>query len=92
MDTALPQKSPFILDRNLANANCPENRVCTSCDIVVLDPKLKCSNKTKCNVTVLPSHHRDTVAIFHARHYVGLFFFHLDAIIQFCSIIIQMAV
>ena len=36
MDTALPQKFPFILDRNLANANCTENRVCTSCDIVVL--------------------------------------------------------
>ena len=35
MDTALPQKFPFILDRNLAKANCTENRVCTSCDIVV---------------------------------------------------------
>ena len=32
--TALPQKFPFILDRNLAN--CTGNRVCTSCDIVVL--------------------------------------------------------
>ena len=30
MDTALPQKFPFILDRNLAKANC------TSCDTVVL--------------------------------------------------------
>ena len=37
MDTALPQKLPFILDRNLAKANCTENQVCTSCDIVVLD-------------------------------------------------------
>ena len=37
MDTALPQKFPFILDRNLAKANCTENHVCTSCDIVVLD-------------------------------------------------------
>ena len=37
MDTALPQKFPFILDRNLAKANCRGNRVCTSCDIVVLD-------------------------------------------------------
>ena len=37
MDTALPQKFPFILDRNLAKANCTGNRVCTSCDIVVLD-------------------------------------------------------
>ena len=36
MDTALPQKFPFILDRNLVKANCTENRVCTSCDIVVL--------------------------------------------------------
>ena len=36
MDTALPQKFPFILYRKLANANCTGNRVCTSCDIVVL--------------------------------------------------------
>ena len=36
MDTALPQKFPFILDKNLAKANCTENHVCTSCDIVVL--------------------------------------------------------
>ena len=36
MDTALPQKFPFILDRNLAKANCTGNQVCTSCDIVVL--------------------------------------------------------
>ena len=36
MDTALPQKFPFILDRNLAKANCTENRVCSSCDTVVL--------------------------------------------------------
>ena len=41
MDTALPQKIPFILDRNLAKANCTGNRVCTSCDIVVLDCVLK---------------------------------------------------
>ena len=34
MDTALPQKFPYILDRNLAKANCTENRVCTSCDTV----------------------------------------------------------
>ena len=26
----------FILDRNLAKANCTENHVCTSCDKVVL--------------------------------------------------------
>ena len=37
MDTAFPQKIPLILDRNLANANCTEDRVCTSCDKVVLD-------------------------------------------------------
>ena len=36
MDTALPQKFPFILDRNLAKANCTGNRFCTSCDTVVL--------------------------------------------------------
>ena len=36
MDTALPQKFPFILDWNLAKANYTENRVCTSCDTVVL--------------------------------------------------------
>ena len=41
MDTALPQKFPFILDRNLANANCTGNRVCTFCDTVVL-----CTGKT----------------------------------------------
>ena len=34
MDTALTHKFPFILDRNLAKANCTGNRVCTSCDIV----------------------------------------------------------
>ena len=45
MDTALPQKFPFILDRNLAKANCTENRVRTSCDIVVLeDNTFLCSN------------------------------------------------
>ena len=36
MDAALPHKFLFILDRNLAKANCTENYVCTSCDIVVL--------------------------------------------------------
>ena len=41
MDTALPQKFPFILDRNLAKANCTEDRVCTSCDTVVLGLGLK---------------------------------------------------
>ena len=45
MDTALPQKFPFILDRNLAKANCTGNRVCTSCDTVVLDSKNKSLNR-----------------------------------------------
>ena len=36
MDTALPQKFPFILDSNLEKANCTGNHVCTSCDTVVL--------------------------------------------------------
>ena len=35
MDTALSQKFPFILDRNLAKAKCTGNKVCSSCDIVV---------------------------------------------------------
>ena len=37
MDTVLTQKFPLILDRNLAKANCTEDRVCTSCDKVVLE-------------------------------------------------------
>ena len=45
MDTALPQKFPFILDRNLAKANCIGNMVCTSCDTVVLALKTKVSAK-----------------------------------------------
>ena len=44
MDTALPQKFPFILDRNLAKANCTENRVCMSCDTVVLVHSLSPNN------------------------------------------------
>ena len=36
MDSELPQKFPFILDRNLAKADCTEDRVCTSFDKVVL--------------------------------------------------------
>ena len=41
MNTALSQKFPFILDRNLAKANCTGNRECTSCDTVVLVQTLK---------------------------------------------------
>ena len=36
METALAQKFSFILDSNLAKADCTENHVCTSCDRVVL--------------------------------------------------------
>ena len=46
MDTALPQKFPFILvilDMNLAKANCTENRVCMSDDAVVLGFCIKIS-------------------------------------------------
>ena len=48
MDTANPQKFPFILDRNLAKANCTEGRVCTSCDKVVLDRYQFSDGNTKC--------------------------------------------
>ena len=41
MDTALPQKFTFILDKNLAKANYTGNHVCTSCDKVVLGYFLK---------------------------------------------------
>ena len=34
MDMVLPQKFLFILDTNLAKANCTENLVSTSCDTV----------------------------------------------------------
>ena len=47
MDTALPQIFPFILDRNLAKANCTRNRVCTSCDTVVLGLGLPNSQSIK---------------------------------------------
>ena len=42
MDTAFPQKIPFILDSNLAKANCTEDRVCTSYDKVVLSLYIIC--------------------------------------------------
>ena len=50
MDTALPQKFPVILDRNLAKANCTEDRVCTSCDIVVLGFSINHSKYSKCRI------------------------------------------
>ena len=40
MDTAITHKFPFILDRNLAKANCTGNHVCTSCDTVVLGTRV----------------------------------------------------
>ena len=46
MDTALPQKFPFIQDWNLAKANCTENQVCTSSDTVFLvDSLFRAANK-----------------------------------------------
>ena len=45
MDTAHPQKFPFILDRNLAKANCTGNHVCTSCDKVVLGSNINVSSE-----------------------------------------------
>ena len=58
MDTALPKKFPFILDRNLAKANCTENQICTSCDIVVLASNKSCSfhwlAKKKVDMLCLP--------------------------------------
>ena len=49
MDTALLRFFPFILDRNLAKANCTGNHVCSSCDKVVLGVSIKllfkCRNK-----------------------------------------------
>ena len=49
MDTALAQKFPFILDRNLAKANCTENHVCTSCDRVVLGVSKFAMAKIECS-------------------------------------------
>ena len=57
MDTALPQKFPFILDRNLAWPNCTENRVCTSCDTVVLDQQQKKKRLFKKNGEILIKFH-----------------------------------
>ena len=54
MDTALPQKFPFVLDRNLAKANFTENQVCTSCDSVVLGSLINLV--VPCKKLVPPSH------------------------------------
>ena len=66
MDTALSQKYPFILDRNLAKANCTENRVCTSCDIVFI--RLTSFQLKKCQqvdlIKLWPVSARDRETIF----------------------------
>ena len=43
-DTGTVFNFSFILDRNLAKANCTENHVCTSCDTVVLGSLIKFSS------------------------------------------------
>ena len=53
MDTALPQKCPFILDRNLAKANYTKNHVCKSCDKVVLGNDKKYMQSTHIQSTVI---------------------------------------
>ena len=56
MDKVLTQKFPFILDRNLAKANCTENQVCTSCDTVVLDILLfRCCHKNTLIIKMIVS-------------------------------------
>ena len=56
MDTTLPQKFSFILDRNFEKAKCTEIRVCTSCDKVVLGANLIPSVDTSYSIAtfVLP--------------------------------------
>ena len=55
MDTALPQKFSFILDRNLAKANYSGNLVCTSCDIVVLGFTLYSRQLGRTKIIPIPS-------------------------------------
>ena len=57
MDTALPQKFPFILDKNLAKANCTENRVCTSCDTVLLAPTIQLDKITSYEYNIFLTHY-----------------------------------
>ena len=58
MDTALSQLFPFILDRNLAKANCSRNRVCTSCDTSSPCLELISDYSTKTNnLLIKPSHY-----------------------------------
>ena len=65
MDTELPQKFPFILDRNLAKANCTENRVFTPCDIVVLGNVLIISLPSGFNLAddEVPSDYKDIIPL-----------------------------
>ena len=44
MDAALFKKVPFILDRNLAKANCIENHFCISCDASTIHREKKLSH------------------------------------------------
>ena len=63
MDTALPQKISFILDRNLAKANCTENHVCTSCDKVVLGSYLNNQRGARMDVKQLIFFHEMEVSM-----------------------------
>ena len=69
MDTALPQKFPFILDRNLAKANCTGNRVYTSCDTVFLISGYTPMNKDyeKYLIQVIKCYNCSTTAIMYLK-------------------------
>ena len=54
-DTGTVLKIPFILDRNLAKANCTEDRVCMSCNKVVLGVT-QTEKKNRRILDVLQSH------------------------------------
>ena len=62
---------PFILDRNLAKANCTGNRVCTSCDTVVLANNIHISKKVGkvyFDGVVVRGRHYPVLVELHARH------------------------
>ena len=65
MDTALPQKFPFILDRNLPKANCTGNRVCTLCDTVVIDMYISSLNLRRHVLMLIVFRQQTLVSIFH---------------------------
>ena len=86
MDTALPQKFPFILDRNLAKANLTENQVCTSCDIVVVVcVYIATSNFTACylifNIFIFKSFFSNSL-IFQCFIFFNLFFFYIYYLVR----------